>query len=93
MNVSDSEQGEDLQSTLLEADRLSEAGQDAEALELLLAAEQRHADDPTLLCMIGALAGQLGVEGMALYRHVPGRERGRCPRHEAGGSDRRISIR
>lgn len=51
---------------MLEADRLSEAGQDEEALELLLAAEPANADDPTLLCMIGALAAQLGGEGMAV---------------------------
>lgn len=66
MNVSETEPGGDLQATLLEADRLSEAGQDAEALELLLAAEPANADDPTLLCMIGALAAQLGGEGMAV---------------------------
>ena len=66
MNESDMEPGGDLQATLVEADRLSEAGQDAEALELLLAAEEGNAEDSTLLCMIGALAAQLGGEGMAV---------------------------
>lgn len=66
MNLSDIEPREDLQATLLEAERLSEAGADAEALDLLLAAEPGNAEDPTLLCMIGALAAQLGAEGMAV---------------------------
>src|SRR5688572_14265000 len=37
-----------------------------EALESLLAAEPGNPDDPALLCMIGALAAQLGSEGMAV---------------------------
>lgn len=56
----------DLQSVLLEATRLSEEGQDSDALELLLESEGEHSDDPMLLCMIGALAGHLGAEGMAV---------------------------
>lgn len=56
----------DLQAVLLEATRLSEDERDAEALDLLLEAEPAHAQDPILLCMIGALAGHLGAEGMAV---------------------------
>ncbi|MQA89126.1 MAG: hypothetical protein GEU90_02645 [Gemmatimonas sp.] len=50
---------------LLEASRLSEIGEDAEALELLLRLEPDHPDHATLLCMIGVLASQLGADGMA----------------------------
>lgn len=64
--MTDIERSEALQSTLLEADRLSEDGEDGEALNLLLAAETDNAEDPTLLCMIGAIASGLGIEGMAV---------------------------
>ena len=56
----------DLQTALLEATRLSDEGRDGDALDLLLEIEPDHADDPVLLCMIGALAGHLGAEGMAV---------------------------
>lgn len=56
----------DLQSALVEATRLSEAGEDPAALDLLLRLEPDHSGDPTLLCLIGALAGQVGAEGMAI---------------------------
>lgn len=56
----------DLQAVLLEATRLSEEGLDGDALDLLLDNEAANADDPMLLCMIGALAGHLGAEGMAV---------------------------
>ncbi len=64
--MTENERSEELQSTLLEADRLSEEGEDGQALDLLLAAEEGNKDDPTLLCMIGALASGLGIEGMAV---------------------------
>lgn len=60
------ERSDELQAALLEATRLSDEGQDMEALEVVLAAEKGREEDPTLLCMIGALAAQLGSEGMAV---------------------------
>jgi Flp pilus assembly protein TadD len=50
---------------LLEATRLAEGGEEGRALEVLLGIEQDHAEDATLLCMIGALAAHAGADGMA----------------------------
>lgn len=55
-----------LDEQLLEASRLSDAGEEQAALQLLLGLEPEHSENATLLCMIGALAAQLGVEGMAV---------------------------
>jgi predicted Zn-dependent protease len=43
----------------------AESGEDERALEMLLAAEPEHPDDPTLLCMLGELCRHRGSEGMA----------------------------
>lgn len=56
---------ESIDDRLLEASRLAEEGEDGRALELLLALEADHAENPTLLCMIGVLAAHAGAEGMA----------------------------
>lgn len=64
--MADIERNEELQAALEEAARLSELGDDAEALDLLLQLESEYSSDATLLCMIGALAEQVGAEGMAV---------------------------
>lgn len=51
---------------LLEANRLSEEGLDAEALSLLLEAEPENQENAALLCMIGALSAHLSADGMAV---------------------------
>ena len=55
----------ELDEQLLEATRLTEEGESAQALAMLLSLEIDHPDDATLLCMIGALAAHLEAEGMA----------------------------
>jgi Flp pilus assembly protein TadD len=57
--------GAELDVQLQEAARLSDAGRDEEAFALLLDAEADHPRDPTLLCLLGALAGQVGADGVA----------------------------
>jgi len=54
-----------LDELLVEASRLVEEGDEDGALRLLLDAEPDHPNDPTLLCMLGVVADQVGAEGMA----------------------------
>jgi predicted Zn-dependent protease len=51
---------------LEEASRLAEEGDADGALEVLLGLEPDHAEEPMLLCMIGATAAHVGAEGMAV---------------------------
>jgi Flp pilus assembly protein TadD len=55
-----------LEEGLAEASRMSEVGESAEALDLLLELEPEHSEDAALMCMIGALAEELGADGMAV---------------------------
>lgn len=54
-----------LDEQLAEAARLAEDGDPGAAFELLLELEQRHPEEPTLLCMLGVMAGEADASGMA----------------------------
>ena len=56
-----------LEEQLAEAARLTEAGDVEAAFELLLQLETDHPEDPTLLCMLGALASEADAPGAYDY--------------------------
>ncbi len=56
---------DEIDDRLLEASRLAEDGDESAALELLLSLEPSHAENATLMCMIGVVAGHNGADGMA----------------------------
>jgi tetratricopeptide (TPR) repeat protein len=55
----------ELEERLQEAAALTDSGDEDAALALLTELERDHADDATLLCMLGVLASHFGSEGMA----------------------------
>ena len=65
MTDTDSHSAGPLDDQLAEAARLAEDGDPAAAFELLLGLEQSNPDDPTLLCMLGVIAGEADASGMA----------------------------
>ena len=65
MNDSESDSASPLEEQLAEAAKLAEDGDPAAAFELLLELEQRSPEDPTLLCMLGVMAGEADASGMA----------------------------
>lgn len=54
-----------MEEQLAEAAKLAEDGDPASAFELLLQLEAANPEDPTLLCMLGVLAGEADAAGMA----------------------------
>jgi predicted Zn-dependent protease len=54
-----------LEEQLQHASQLAAEGLWREAFDLLREEEQRNPDDPTLLCMLGVVAGEAEVEGLA----------------------------
>ena len=65
MTDSDLHSAGPLDEQLTEAAKLAEEGDPGAAFELLLGLEQSNPDDPTLLCMLGVIAGEADAAGMA----------------------------
>lgn len=65
MEEFDGQGTEGLRQRLQEASALSDEGRWPEATDILLAEEAEHPRDPTLLCMLGIAAQELGADGRA----------------------------
>lgn len=63
--MTDASESAPLDAVLQDASELADAGEWAEAFRLLREEEDEHAEHPTLLCMLGAAARELGHEGPA----------------------------